>query len=134
MPHDLITTGAPCITFSMLRFERDDSRGRRGRSTKPFISHVVSNERARLQRQVEKAGGAAVGVKLKGVSYDFLLTREAAAGESGAYDPFYLDDPSLQSGKHRMVMNLPGFIESVRREQSPNRPPNFVDRVSYARG
>ena len=72
-----------------------------------------------------------MGVKLKGVSYDFLLTREAA--ESGTYDPFYLDDPSLQSGKHRMVMNLPGFIESVRREQPPRRPPNCFDHASYAR-
>mmetsp|Transcript_29951 Transcript_29951/g.96646 ORF Transcript_29951/g.96646 Transcript_29951/m.96646 type:complete len:290 (-) Transcript_29951:20-889(-) len=29
------------------------------------------------------------------------------------YDPLFLDDPTLQFGKARMVMNLPGFVESV---------------------
>jgi hypothetical protein len=29
------------------------------------------------------------------------------------YDPFLLDDPNLKSGKHRTVMTLPGFMESV---------------------
>ena len=33
--------------------------------------------------------------------------------EHEAYDPFHLDDPALQSGKHRRVMNLPGFVESI---------------------
>lgn len=29
------------------------------------------------------------------------------------HDPFFLDDPNLKSGRHRTVMTLPGFMESV---------------------
>eukprot|EP00741_Cyanophora_paradoxa_P015595 tig00020902_g15055.t1 len=41
------------------------------------------------------------------------------AGEEGAgaageeYDALFLDDPEIRSGKHRTVMNLPGFMESI---------------------
>lgn len=30
-----------------------------------------------------------------------------------AYDPFFLDDPNIKSGKHRVVLNLPGFMSSL---------------------
>jgi len=82
-------------------------------------------------------------VKLKGVSYGFLISPNNGDADYGQherdigvgigslhrppprwrpgrfaagparYDPFFLDDPTLQSGKARMVMNLPGFVESV---------------------
>ena len=29
------------------------------------------------------------------------------------YDPFLLDDPNIKSGKHRVVLNLPGFMSSL---------------------
>lgn len=49
-------------------------------------------------------------VKYKGVAYGVILHGER---EEEAYDPFYLDDPELQSGKHRRVMSLSGLLESV---------------------
>jgi len=55
-------------------------------------------------------------VKLKGVAYGFILhgaSEVEEAAEEDPYDPFFLDDPELQSGKHRRVMNLPGLVESV---------------------
>jgi len=52
-------------------------------------------------------------LKLKGLSYSFLLDEVILGDEHEAYDPFHLDDPALQSGKHRRVMNLPGFVESI---------------------
>lgn len=42
-----------------------------------------------------------------GVSYGHLLSVE------DTYDPRFLDDSNLKSGKHRVVMHLPGFMETV---------------------
>lgn len=47
--------------------------------------------------------------KRHGVSYKHLLTKEV-----DNYEPDYLiDDNDIKSGKHRVVMSLPGFLESV---------------------
>lgn len=61
------------------------------------------------------AASPATPLKRKGESYGFLLHTDLATGgeDDAAYDPYEVDDPALQSGKHRMVMNLPGFVESV---------------------
>ena len=50
-------------------------------------------------------------VKFKGVAYGFVLRNNLEDAEP--YEPFHLDDPELQSGKHRMVMSLPGLVGSV---------------------
>jgi len=47
--------------------------------------------------------------KQLGVSYAHLLTRKAEED----YDPFFLDDPNLKTGKHRLVITLPGLMSSV---------------------
>ncbi len=51
------------------------------------------------------------------IFYEFVLTCcryeandfETEEGERVKYDPYFLDDPSLTTGKHRYVMNLPCF-------------------------
>jgi len=58
--------------------------------------------------------------KNKSVSYAYLLNSswvvpEAAGSkpEEHIYNPYFLDDPSLTTGKHRTVMNLPSLRESI---------------------
>uniref|UniRef100_A0A7S3EW08 Cyclin N-terminal domain-containing protein n=1 Tax=Haptolina ericina TaxID=156174 RepID=A0A7S3EW08_9EUKA len=109
--------GPPCLALSILRFEREDEDTmRRGTRTKPFVSHLVNMQRQRiLQTQPSVPdGGPQPPVKLKGVAYGFVLHGEHEELEhEEPYDPYHLDDPELQSGKHRRVMNLPGLVESV---------------------
>ena len=133
----------PCIAFSVLRFHKEaDAAGRHGSRANPFVSETVALQRRRqqeqhlaqqqqaqlAQQQLERQQPQAVKLsrhpsqscdhasplKLKGLSYCFLLDESMGDGdEHEAYDPFHLDDPALQSGKHRRVMNLPGFVESI---------------------
>lgn len=58
--------------------------------------------------------------KNKAISYAHLLNSSWVAPEeigsnpdTPTYDPYILDDPSLTTGKHRTVMNLPSFRESI---------------------
>ena len=128
----------PVLSFSVLRFHKEaDAADRHGSRAKAFVSETVELQRRRQQqqqaliaqqqaeRQQSQTGKLARQPsidmdarppKLKGLSYDFLLDYNSATGdgdEHEAYDPFHLDDPALQSGKHRRVMNLPGFVESI---------------------
>ena len=112
-----------------------DAAGRHGSRANPFVSETVALQRRRQQQQLQvaqqqlerqqglQADGKlsrhpsqsdATSLQLKGLSYAFLLDASSGDGdEHEAYDPFHLDDPALQSGKHRRVMNLPGFVESI---------------------
>eukprot|EP00908_Phaeocystis_cordata_P012977 Transcript_2402.p1 GENE.Transcript_2402~~Transcript_2402.p1 ORF type:complete len:525 (+),score=247.95 Transcript_2402:110-1684(+) len=131
------TGNRPCISFSVLRFHKEaDAADRHGSRANPFVSETVALQRRRQQQQVQQQllqqeraqalqadmklsrhpaqNDAISPLKLKGLSYAFLLDLCSADGdEHEAYDPFHLDDPALQSGKHRRVMHLPGFVESI---------------------
>jgi len=131
------------VAFSVLPFVREEVERarRRGADTRPFVSQLVQQQRAKQlaaarQRAAsagvaqepeavadgrivgDEGGGGEGTLKLKGTSYGFLLREGSREGHSsgdggGAYDPYFLDDPALQSGKERMVMNLPGLVASV---------------------
>lgn len=126
----------PVLSFSVLRFRKEaDAAERHGSRAKAFVSETVELQRRRQQQQqaliaqqqaerqqsqrgkLERQPSIDIDArppKLKGLSYDFLLDSSTGDGdEHEAYDPFHLDDPALQSGKHRRVMNLPGFVESI---------------------
>lgn len=47
------------------------------------------------------------------------------AGSAESYDPLYLDDPAVKSGKHRVVMVLPGVVGSVMGKLLANKRPPF---------
>ena len=51
-------------------------------------------------------------VKKASATTDSDSTTSSDSGES-AYDPNYLDDPELRTGKHRTVIKLTGFLGSI---------------------
>ena len=50
-------------------------------------------------------------LRYSGQSYAHLL--KPLSDSIQPYNPYYLDDPNLQTGKHRMVLNLSGYISSL---------------------
>lgn len=42
-------------------------------------------------------------------SKEMSITQEQSAEGSSMYDPDFIDDPELTTGKHRTVLNLPSF-------------------------
>jgi hypothetical protein len=46
-------------------------------------------------------------------SFAYLVSQTDSAKSKFVYDPEYLDDPQLRSGKHKTLMNLPSFLSSV---------------------
>ncbi|KAJ3341609.1 CDK5 and ABL1 enzyme substrate 1 [Gonapodya sp. JEL0774] len=99
-----------------------------------FIRHV--DERTRERERIARGDGARGGVgggkraksgsvesggmmvgagdkpRRRGESYAALLVAEHTLS-AVAYDPHYIDDPELRTGKHRTVMALPGWMGSV---------------------
>lgn len=60
----------------------------------------------------------------QGRSYAHLLQPQTTGANSSlntddtddqpeTYNPFFLDDPNIKSGRHRVVLNLPGYISSI---------------------
>jgi len=80
-------------------------------STEPFHDNFIVSE------------SPAIGAReysSKGISYEHLLNPSRIIEKEHEenkvqtlYDPDFLDDPTLKTGKHRTVLNLPGFRESI---------------------
>eukprot|EP01102_Stenamoeba_stenopodia_P021671 TRINITY_DN8803_c0_g1_i2.p1 TRINITY_DN8803_c0_g1~~TRINITY_DN8803_c0_g1_i2.p1 ORF type:complete len:471 (-),score=106.44 TRINITY_DN8803_c0_g1_i2:38-1450(-) len=79
--------GCPIVVFSIQPFKRQ---------------HAKKKDAAPKEQ-------SAVKDKL-GISYSGLLDDHTNTDE---YDPYYLDDPKLLTGKHRVVMNLPSYRHSI---------------------
>lgn len=93
----------PLILSSVIRHASE-----RDRKKPPPVStnfNVMQDVLSRLEPSERKHR------KQLGVSYAHLLNNSKKAEED--YDPFFLDDPNLKTGKHRLVMNLPGLMSSV---------------------
>lgn len=93
------------------------------RSNSTFaVFSVIKYDAKASKKEKEKNAlkESAIGTigKLKSVTNAPILTNapknEAQeVDDELEYDPYFLDDPSLTTGKHRTVMNLPCFKESI---------------------
>jgi hypothetical protein len=82
-----VTPSGSLFSISSILGYREEEKKRR----------ISVNEEPKLRRGV------------KPISYEQALKRKVREG----YDPMLLDDPTLTSGKHRTVMNLPCYMGSV---------------------
>lgn len=106
----------------------------KSRTGTSYAQMLVSKEALLLSADADAkaatAAGAAAAVGDGGAGVDVKSDPDAAAAAALAaaaaaapavaedsiddlYDPYFLDDANIQSGKHRVVMNLPGMMQSV---------------------
>ncbi|KAG0350035.1 CDK5 and ABL1 enzyme substrate 1 [Podila minutissima] len=101
----MITTkhGSPLMMSSLLRYNDDRAPNKRRR--RKF-------DREYLQQITKEAL-----IRKKANSFAHLLTQSSALvpepQESSGYDPYYLDDPELKTGKNRTVISLACYMGSV---------------------
>ncbi|KFH68422.1 hypothetical protein MVEG_05237 [Podila verticillata NRRL 6337] len=95
--------GSPLMMSSLLRYNDDRAPNKRRR--KRF-------DREYLQQITKEAL-----IRKKANSFAHLLTQSNALDpdpqESSDYDPYYLDDPELKTGKNRTVISLACYMGSV---------------------
>ncbi|KAJ3216327.1 hypothetical protein HDU67_009678 [Dinochytrium kinnereticum] len=105
------SSGVPLSFFSVIPY-MDNSREK----TKRSRAKSIFGSQALLER-------VGVGViepfkrKLRVESYARLLVSSKALGpqnvEGPQYNPFFLDDPELKTGKHKTIITLPCFVASI---------------------
>ncbi|KAF9430114.1 CDK5 and ABL1 enzyme substrate 1 [Entomortierella beljakovae] len=101
----MLTTqrGSPLILSSIIKYNDDNAPNKRRR--RRF-------DREYLQQITKEAL-----VRKKANSFANLLTQSNALSpeqeESSSYDPYYLDDPELKTGKNRTVISLACYMGSV---------------------
>ncbi|KAF9958502.1 CDK5 and ABL1 enzyme substrate 1 [Mortierella alpina] len=95
--------GSPLVMSSVLRYNDDKAPNKRRR--RRF-------DREYLQQITKEAL-----IRKKANSFAHLLTQSNALDpepqESSSYDPYYLDDPELKTGKNRTVISLACYMGSV---------------------
>ncbi|KAG0253470.1 CDK5 and ABL1 enzyme substrate 1 [Mortierella polycephala] len=95
--------GSPLVVSSILRYNDDKAPNKRRR--RRF-------DREYLQQITKEAL-----IRKKANSFAHLLTQSNALDpetqDSSSYDPYYLDDPELKTGKNRTVISLACYMGSV---------------------
>ncbi|KAG0003883.1 CDK5 and ABL1 enzyme substrate 1 [Entomortierella chlamydospora] len=95
--------GSPLMVSSILKYNDDNAPNKRRR--RRF-------DREYLQQITKEAL-----VRKKANSFAYLLTQSNALSpdqeDSSSYDPYYLDDPELKTGKNRTVISLACYMGSV---------------------
>ena len=75
---------------------------------------VLSPERQRdIHRVLDSSGVLARASRGILTSTAVSDATDALPDSNDLYDPFFLDDPNIRSGKHRVVLHLPGFMSSL---------------------
>ncbi|KAF8927498.1 CDK5 and ABL1 enzyme substrate 1 [Dissophora ornata] len=95
--------GSPLIVSSILRYNDDKipSKRRRRKFDREYLQQITKEAL----------------VRKKANSFAYLLTQSNALNpeqeDSSSYDPYYLDDPELKTGKNRTVISLACYMGSV---------------------
>lgn len=95
--------GSPLMVSSLLRYndEKAPNKRRRRRFDREYLQQITKEAL----------------VRKKANSFAFLLTQSNALepehDDSSSYDPYYLDDPELKTGKNRTVISLACYMGSV---------------------
>ncbi|KAF9094128.1 CDK5 and ABL1 enzyme substrate 1 [Mortierella sp. GBA35] len=97
--------GSPLIVSSVLRYndDRAPNKRRRRRFDREYIQQITKEAL----------------IRKKANSFAYLLTQsnaldpEPQESSSSTYDPYYLDDPELKTGKNRTVISLACYMGSV---------------------
>ncbi|KAF9365119.1 CDK5 and ABL1 enzyme substrate 1 [Mortierella sp. NVP85] len=95
--------GSPLIFSSLLRYndEKAPNKRRRRRFDREYLQQITKEAL----------------VRKKANSFAYLLTQSNALDpeqeDSSSYDPYYLDDPELKTGKNRTVISLACYMGSV---------------------
>ncbi|KAI9350035.1 hypothetical protein DFJ73DRAFT_832846 [Zopfochytrium polystomum] len=109
-------SGSPLSMFSMIPHIDPKVKQRRARPRSRFGSQAL--EKMGISLAIE-----AVRKKVKVESYAHLInlpqTLLIYPPEYPTYNPYYLDDPELKTGKHRTVINLPCYIGSIIQYSKP---------------
>ncbi|KAF9930607.1 CDK5 and ABL1 enzyme substrate 1 [Modicella reniformis] len=92
--------GSPLIVSSILRYndEKAPNKRRRRRFDREYLQQITKEAL----------------VRKKANSFAYLLTQSNALDpeqeDSSSYDPYYLDDPELKTGKNRTVISLACYM------------------------
>ncbi|KAG0048818.1 CDK5 and ABL1 enzyme substrate 1 [Gryganskiella cystojenkinii] len=95
--------GSPLMVSSILRYndDRAPNKRRRRRFDREYLQQITKE--ALIRRKAN--------------SFAHLLTQSNALNpeqeDSSSYDPYYLDDPELKTGKNRTVISLACYMGSV---------------------
>ena len=88
----------------------------RNRSFAELFHNDVSNTRVFYHMQpfdilCHAFGPLWIMIFLSGFCFSIFGSQSEKAAD--VYDPLWLNDPEIKSGKHRTVINLPGFMGSI---------------------
>eukprot|EP00455_Lapot_gusevi_P057424 TRINITY_DN9787_c0_g2_i1.p1 TRINITY_DN9787_c0_g2~~TRINITY_DN9787_c0_g2_i1.p1 ORF type:complete len:548 (-),score=52.56 TRINITY_DN9787_c0_g2_i1:79-1722(-) len=99
-----VTDGAPLFLSSTLYLQSVPSKNEADAPWQTFLQDVAErSENSETSKHYSNRSFASL----------FEHHEMEREKEEDTYDPFFLDDPDIKSGKHRTVMNLPGFMVSV---------------------
>ncbi|KAI8597616.1 hypothetical protein EDD21DRAFT_357105 [Dissophora ornata] len=100
--------GSPLIVSSILRYNDDKipSKRRRRKFDREYLQQITKEALVR-----KKANSFAYLLTQSNALKYALLSPEQE--DSSSYDPYYLDDPELKTGKNRTVISLACYMGSV---------------------
>ncbi|KAJ1550476.1 CDK5 and ABL1 enzyme substrate 1, partial [Cladochytrium tenue] len=125
--------GTPLSYFSIIPAADTKAKQRRTRPRSRFGSQALERigitlaiEAVRKKSRAESYAHLLDGSRRLRIERYFALiptshvTVPATHPGDYGYDPYYLDDPELRTGKHRTVINLPFFIGSIIQYSRPS--------------
>lgn len=131
--------GSPLSLFTLIPFhDKQKPKRRKSQSTyQQQLSHTPNS----LQQQPEKIGiGALTGTTIRKRAQSFAqclipagtlntLPPLQETSTTTVYNPFYLDDPDLKTGKNRTVITLPCFMGSIIHHTNPMTLKNELNEL-----
>jgi len=123
----LLALGMAAAAYAMAQEEAESPSDESifGRRQGTSYAYLLPAARKRLQlKRPTLMEGISTGTDASAHSFASAVSSIASHPDLGSfdpattdsndlYDPHYLDDPNLKSGKHRVVLNLPGFMSSL---------------------
>jgi hypothetical protein len=107
VPHELEKCSNPYVDINIDTFHPgldDLAKTKKSESYKHLLSHRSSSASTLSDDLSELSSFSSVSTS---------LSLEDGKGIPEHYDPLFLDDPELTTGRHKTVVNLSGFISSI---------------------
>ncbi|KAI8819851.1 cyclin-like protein [Fimicolochytrium jonesii] len=112
------SNGTPFSVFSVISYREEKNRlkRRKSRTSRYFGNAYFDKLKFNIDLDMKRRKFA----QSYGNLLEPALTLEPKIPENSSYNPFFLDDPELRTGRHRTVITLPCFVGSIIHYSKPS--------------